>query len=46
MKKTEVMAQILFAFSKLPESVKNDEECKAAFKYVIEMLKKQEEVEI
>lgn len=43
MNNTEVMAQIMFAFTQLPEDVRKDST--EAFKYVIEMLKKEEEVE-
>ena len=38
MNNTEVMAQIMFAFSKLPDDVRHDEDITEAFKCVIEML--------
>lgn len=39
MKNTEIMAQITFAYTQLPEDVRQDST--EAFKYVIEMLKKE-----
>lgn len=38
MNNTDVMAQIMFAFSKLPDDVRHDENITKAFKCVIEML--------
>ena len=43
MNNTEVMAQIMFAFTQLPEDVRKDST--EAFKYVIEMLKKETQKE-
>ena len=39
MKNADVMAQIMFAFTQLPENVRQDENITKAFKCVIEMLK-------
>ena len=43
MNNTEVMAQIMFAFTQLPEDVRKDST--EAFKYVIEMLEKETQKE-
>lgn len=43
MKNTEVMAQITFAFTQLPEDVRKDST--EAFKYVINMLKNEDQEE-
>lgn len=39
MNNTDVMAQIMFAFTQLPDDVRHDENITKAFKSVIEMLK-------
>ena len=41
MSREEVFAQLMIAFTSLPENVRNETE--GAFKYVIEMLKKEGE---